>query len=55
MAGESVGAGAALVVDAVDFDLAGVLVDSEPVWEQVRSARIAAIASRRAANADSET
>jgi beta-phosphoglucomutase-like phosphatase (HAD superfamily) len=34
------------VVDAVVFDLDGVIVDSEPVWEQVRRAYVAARGGR---------
>jgi HAD superfamily hydrolase (TIGR01509 family) len=34
------------VVDAVVFDLDGVLIDSEPVWEQVRRAYVAEVGGR---------
>jgi HAD superfamily hydrolase (TIGR01509 family) len=39
------------MVDAVVFDLDGVLVDSEPVWEEVRRAYVADTGGRWRANA----
>jgi len=39
------------MIEAVVFDLDGVLVDSEPVWEQVRREVVAELGGRWAADA----